>query len=235
MKINSEDPRLTAYALGELDQNEVEEFEQLLDKNSELKSEIDSIKGAIDSLKQEFDNLPKEELSDEQKQSLLSRKNIIITKPSTFSKISRWTGISAAAACFIGMGIIGYDSIKKETDQESMNFTPVGQSFEKDSQTQSLKDEYQLDMEKTVEPLLGRKEAKESIKSAKEDKKRSFTQSLAKKRNVPSPRAANTIAANTIEPEDYQLGLSAQSQQLNQSIEIWRGLFEISISGKESR
>ena len=79
MKINSEDPRLTAYALGELDQNEVEEFEQLLDKNSELKSEIDSIKGAIDSLKQEFDNLPKEELSDEQKQSLLSRKNIIIS------------------------------------------------------------------------------------------------------------------------------------------------------------
>ena len=62
MKINSEDPRLTAYALGELDQNEVEEFEQLLDKNSELKSEIDSIKGAINSLKQEFDNLPKEEL-----------------------------------------------------------------------------------------------------------------------------------------------------------------------------
>ena len=123
MKINSEDPRLTAFALGELDQNEVEEFEQLLDKNSELKSEIDSIKGAIDSLKQEFDNLPKEELSDEQKQSLLSRKNIIITKPSTFSKISRWTGISAAAACFIGMGIIGYDSIKKETDQEcSLNF-----------------------------------------------------------------------------------------------------------------
>ena len=95
----------------------------------------------------------------------------------------------------------------------------VGQSFEKDSQTQSLKDEYQLDMEKTVEPLVGRKEAKESIKSAKEVKNRSFRQSLAKKRNVPSPRTANTIAANTIEPEDYQLGLSAQSQQLNQSIE----------------
>ena len=45
MKINSEDPRLTAYALGELDQNEVEEFEQLLDKNSELKSEIDPVQG----------------------------------------------------------------------------------------------------------------------------------------------------------------------------------------------
>lgn len=214
MKINSEDPRLTAYALGELDQNEVEEFEQLLDKNSELKSEIDSIKGAIDSLKQEFDNLPKEELSDEQKQSLLTRKNIISTIPSTFSKISRWTGISAAAACFIGMGIIGYDSIKKETDQESINFTTVGQSLETDSQTQSPKDEYQLDMEKTVEPLLAKEEAKESIKSAKEDKKRSFRQSLAKKRNVPSPRTANTIAANTNEPEDYRLGLSAQSRSI---------------------
>ena len=49
-----------------------------------------------------------------------------------------------------------------------MNFTTVGQSFEKDSQAQSLKDEYQLDMEKTVEPLLARKEAKASIKAAKE-------------------------------------------------------------------
>ena len=227
MKINSEDPRLTAYALGELDQNEVEEFEQLLDKNSELKSEIDSIKGAIDSLEQEFDNLPKEELSDEQKQSLLSRKNIISTKPSTFSKISRWTGISAAAACFIGMGIIGYDSIKKETDQESINSTTVSQSFEKYSQTQSLKDEYQLDMEKTVKPLLAKKEAKESIKSAEEDKKRSFSKSLAKKRNVPSPRTANTI-----EPEDYQLGLSDQSQSLNQSIESGEGFLQGSLAAK---
>ena len=215
MKINSEDPRLTAYALGELDQNEVEEFEQLLDKNSELKSEIDSIKGAIDSLKQEFDNLPKEELSDEQKQSLLSRKNIISTRPSTFRKISRWAGISAAAACFIGMGIIGYDSINKETDQESINFTTVSQSFEKDSQTQRLKNEYQLSMEKTFEPLLARKEATESINPAKEGKERSFTQSLAKKRNVPSPRATSQIAANSIEPEDYRLGSSAKSRSID--------------------
>jgi len=219
MKINSEDPRLTAYALGELDQNEVEEFEQLLANNSEIKSEIDSIKSAIDSLKQEFDNLPKEELSDEQKQSLLSRKNIISTRPSTFSKISQWTGISAAAACFIGMGIIGYDSIKKETDQESMNLTTVGQSLEKDSQYQSLKDEYQLDMEKTVEPLLAKKEAKESIKADKEDKERSFTKKLAKNKKVPSPNAASQIADNSIEDDGLRLGLSARSRSINQSIE----------------
>ena len=214
MKINSEDPRLTAYALGELDQNEVEDFEQLLANNSEIKSEIDSIKSAIDSLKQEFDNLPKEELSDEQKQSLLSRKNIISTRPSTFSKISQWTGISAAAACFIGMGIIGYDSINKETDQESINITTVSQSLEKDIQYQSLKEEYQVDLEETVEPLVAKKKAKESIKADKEDEERSFTKNLAKKRNAPSPNAASQIADNSIEPEDLRLGLSARSRSI---------------------
>tara|TARA_B100000579_G_scaffold108655_1_gene86599 strand:- start:447 stop:2699 length:2253 start_codon:yes stop_codon:yes gene_type:complete len=214
MKINSEDPRLTAYALGELEQNEVEEFEQLLANNSEIKSEIDSIKSAIDSLKQEFDNLPKEELSDEQKQSLLSRKNIISTRPSTFSKISQWTGISAAAACFIGMGIIGYDSINKETDQESIDITTVSQSLEKDSQYQSLKEEYQLDMEETVEPLLAKKESKESIKAAKEDKERSFSKKLAKNKKVPSPNASSQIEDNSIEFEDSRLALSAQSRSI---------------------
>ena len=73
MKINSEDPRLTAYALGELNQKEVEEFEKILVENPELKLEIECINDTIDSIKQEFDNLPKEELSDEQKESLLSR------------------------------------------------------------------------------------------------------------------------------------------------------------------
>jgi len=214
MKINSEDPRLTAYALGELEQNEVEEFEQLLANNSEIKSEIDSIKSAIDSLKQEFDNLPKEELSDEQKQSLLSRKNIISTRPSTFSKISQWTGISAAAACFIGMGIIGYDSINKETDQESIDITTVSQSLEKDSQYQSLKEEYQLDMEETVEPLLAKKESKESIKAAKEDKERSFSKKLTKNKKVPSPNASSQIEDNSIEFEDSRLALSAQSRSI---------------------
>ena len=34
MKINSEDPRLTAYALGELDQNEVEEKTEVTNKET---------------------------------------------------------------------------------------------------------------------------------------------------------------------------------------------------------
>ena len=36
MKINSEDPRLTAYALGELNQKEVKEFEKILVENPSL-------------------------------------------------------------------------------------------------------------------------------------------------------------------------------------------------------
>ena len=61
---------------------------------------------------------------------------IINTSPTTFSKISRWTGISAAAACFIGMGIIGFDSLKNNTKQESL--TDAADERSSEMPTQSL-------------------------------------------------------------------------------------------------
>ena len=200
MKINSEDPRLTAYALGELDQKEVEEFEKILVENPELKLEIECINDTIDSIKQEFDNLPKEELSDEQKESLLSRNKIINTSPTTFSIISRWTGISAAAACFIGMGIIGFDSLKNNTKQESLTDAANERSSEMPTQSLGKVDEKKSALKDTNNQGLSlRPEAILDInREAKENKNRSFNRSLAKKQSKAVPQPAASIAANTI-------------------------------------
>ena len=200
MEINSEDPRLTAYALGELNQKEVEEFEKILVENPELKLEIECINDTIDSIKQEFDNLPKEELSDEQKESLLSRNKIINNSPTTFSIISRWTGISAAAACFIGMGIIGFDSLKNNTKQESLTDATDERSSEMPTQSLGKVDEKKSALKDTNNQGLSlRPEAiLDNNRETKENKNHSFNQSLAKKQSKAVPQPAASIAANTI-------------------------------------
>ena len=200
MKINSEDPRLTAYALGELDQKEVEEFEKILVENPELKLEIERINDTIDSIKKEFDNLPKEELSDEQKESLLSRNKIINTSPTTFSKISRWTGISAAAACFIGMGIIGFDSLKNNNKQESLTDAADERSSEMPTQSLGKINEQKAALKDTNNqgPPLEPEAILDNNREAKEGKNRSFNRSLAKKQSEAVPQPAASIAANSI-------------------------------------
>ena len=220
MKINSEDPRLTAYALGELNQKEVEEFEKILVENPELKLEIERINDTIDSIKKEFDNLPKEELSDEQKESLLSRNKIINTSPTTFSKISRWTGISAAAACFIGMGIIGFDSLKNNTKQESLTDSADERSSEMPPQSLGKIDEQKTALKDTnIQRLSLESEAiLENDSEAKENKNRSFNRSLAKKQSIAVPQPAASIAANSINIDNGGLGAVEAKQKVESGL-----------------
>ena len=220
MKINSEDPRLTAYALGELDQKEVEELEKILVENPELKLEIERINDTIDSIKKEFDNLPKEELSDEQKESLLSRNKIINTSPTTFSKINRWTGISAAAACFIGMGIIGFDSLKNNTKQESLTDSADERSFEMPPQSLSKVDEQKTALKDTnIQGLSLEPEAiLENDSEAKENKNRRFNRSLAKKQSIAVPQPAASIAANSINIDNGGLGAVEAKQKVESGL-----------------
>lgn len=220
MKINSEDPRLTAYALGELNQKEVKEFEKILVENPELKLEIECINDTIDSIKKEFDNLPKEELSDEQKESLLSRNKIINTSPTTFSKISRWTGISAAAACFIGMGIIGFDSLKNNTKQESLTDSADERSSEMPPQSLGKIDEQKTALKDTnIQRLSLESEAiLENDSEAKENKNRSFNRSLAKKQSIAVPQPAASIAAGSINIDNGGLGAVEAKQKVESGL-----------------
>lgn len=109
MKINSDDPRLTAYALGELDPSEIDAFEELLEECPEAKTESDSIREAAMLLKRDFEESPRMVLSEKQKSELVSNRvdKIVDPGPSAFSGMSKWLGMTAAAACFLGMSVIG--------------------------------------------------------------------------------------------------------------------------------
>ena len=121
MKIDSEDPRLTAYALGELDPSEADAFERILEECPETKLEVDAIRDAITTIKEEFDEAPKKKLSEEQKQILFSNEEDVILDPGpgAFSKVNKWLGVTAAAACFVGMGLVGLRSVKQELQEDS--------------------------------------------------------------------------------------------------------------------
>ena len=121
MKIDSEDPRLTAYALGELDPSEADAFERILEECPETKLEVDAIRDAITTIKEEFDEAPKKKLSEEQKQILFSNEVDVILDPGpgAFSKVNKWLGVTAAAACFVGMGLVGLRSVKQELQEDS--------------------------------------------------------------------------------------------------------------------
>ena len=237
MKINSEDPRLTAYALGELDQKEVKEFEKILVENPELKLEIECINDTIDSIKKEFDNLPKEELSDEQKESLLSRNKIINTSPTTFSKISRWTGISAAAACFIGMGIIGFDSLKNNTKQESLTDSADERSSEMPPQSLGKIDEQKTALKDTnIQRLSLESEAiLENDSEAKENKNRSFNRSLAKKQSIAVPQPAASIAAGSINIDNGGLGALKAKQKVESGLRYFSNASSAKRLGRSAR
>ena len=121
MKIDPEDPRLTAHALGELDPIEADDFEKILQDCPEAQSEVDAIRDTITTIKEEFDGAPKKKLSEEQKQILFSNEEDVIVDPGpgTFSKVNRWLGVTAAAACFVGMGIVGLRSVKQQLQEDS--------------------------------------------------------------------------------------------------------------------
>ena len=198
----------------------IREFEKILVENPELKLEIERINDTFDSIKKEFDNLPKEELSDEQKESLLSRNKIINTSPTTFSKISRWTGISAAAACFIGMGIIGFDSLKNNTKQESLTDSADERSSEMPPQSLGKIDEQKTALKDTnIQRLSLESEAiLENDSEAKENKNRSFNRSLAKKQSIAVPQPAASIAAGSINIDNGGLGAVEAKQKVESGL-----------------
>ena len=109
MTIKPDDPRLTAYALGELEPGESAELEALLKENPAAESEISAIRETAALLESELAATPALELSEEQRSRVITggdepRQKIITPGPDAFSRTSRWLGITAAAACVATKG-----------------------------------------------------------------------------------------------------------------------------------
>ncbi len=73
MKFSPDDPKLTAYALGELPENERKEIERELQTSPELRAALDDIRQTTDLLKKEFSAEPALTFSAEEKEAVVNR------------------------------------------------------------------------------------------------------------------------------------------------------------------
>ena len=66
MSIEIDDPRLTAYVLGELDEDDCKEIEAAIERSEELRRVVSEIRATADKLYEvDFSRLPSPEVADE--------------------------------------------------------------------------------------------------------------------------------------------------------------------------
>lgn len=122
MTIKPDDQRLTAYALGELEEEQSAQLEALLKENPSIAAEVAAIGEAATLLESELTAASTLELSEEQRSRVITGgdepgEKIITPGPDAFSRTSRWLGITAAAACVMAVSTIGIKQFLLEEKQ----------------------------------------------------------------------------------------------------------------------
>ena len=102
MSIEHDDPRLTAYALGEMDEAERAEFEALLEQDASAADEVEAIRATVGQLQDEFRVEETHALDDERRQRVLTNQAHGRGKPRR-RRIRRLPLRLAASFLFIGV------------------------------------------------------------------------------------------------------------------------------------
>ena len=128
MTIKPDDQRLTAYALGELEEEQSAQLEALLKENPSIAAEVTAIREAATLLESELTAASTLELSEEQRSRVITGgdepgEKIITPGPDAFSRTSRWLGITAAAACVMAVSTIGIKQFLLEEKQAVVEST----------------------------------------------------------------------------------------------------------------
>ena len=107
MSINHDDPKLTAYALGELPEAEAAEVEAAVEKNPALKAEVEAIRRVAEQLKTTLaaEPLPGGEGADDGENA---NQATLAPKPETRRRLPRWilAGGTVAGIAFVLIGLI---------------------------------------------------------------------------------------------------------------------------------
>jgi Ca-activated chloride channel family protein len=121
MKFDPEDPRLSAYAFGELDTAERTEVEALLARDADARRFVDELRATASELERELAAEPKLELSVQQRATIAAE--AIGSRPilSLGRARLRWYGGLAAAAGIAAAALVGYRLMRDEPG--SMPFT----------------------------------------------------------------------------------------------------------------
>src|SRR5262245_37524785 len=102
MKLSPDDPKLTAYALGELDAAERAAIEAALAVSPEARAAVEEIRATAEHLTSELATEPCPELTPAQRAAIESPAAKVVPFPTW--RVWRTAAIAAAAACVIGFG-----------------------------------------------------------------------------------------------------------------------------------
>lgn len=116
--IDKNDPRLTAFVLGELDEQEAQSIREAIAESAELKQAVDEIRATTEVLVQQFAQEPAASLTDQQRANILAGAEDATEKkvdvaPETYSTSSqrRWAIAALVAGITFVLGSILYQSV----------------------------------------------------------------------------------------------------------------------------
>ncbi len=124
--LDENDPRLTAYALDELDAGEREAVETYLAGNAAARTAVEEIRETVATLRDEFRGEPALALGAKQREAVLGNGTPLddaeskIVRPGGFSRVSRFLGIAAVAACLGLVSVVGLRHFMEEVSRPAL-------------------------------------------------------------------------------------------------------------------
>jgi Ca-activated chloride channel family protein len=106
MPFDSNDPRLTAYALGELDDTETAAVEAIVADSHDAQRFVEDIRETARLLRDELHAEPHPSLSEEQKHLIEGCLTAPASSPTARNGRARWFGYAVAASVLVGTGVL---------------------------------------------------------------------------------------------------------------------------------
>ncbi|UCD75348.1 MAG: von Willebrand factor type A domain-containing protein [Phycisphaerales bacterium] len=100
------DPRLTAFVLGELEEDEAAVIEKRLETDEQLRETVDAIRRTVVMLSEGLQAEPAPGLTEEQKQSIRQQAEAAAEPPVIFTMRRVWIGTGLAAAACVALALI---------------------------------------------------------------------------------------------------------------------------------
>ena len=118
MKFDADDPRLTAFALGELDPEEAAPIERALSESPSLQREIDQIRAMAGSLRAQLSVEASPRLTPAQRETIAQEPRSVLNSPLIFRSTSRWIAAGAALAACIALAITAAIMFNNQVDSD---------------------------------------------------------------------------------------------------------------------
>ena len=118
MKFDADDPRLTAFALGELDPDEAAPIERALSESPSLQREIDQIRAMAGSLRAQLSVEASPRLTPAQRETIAQEPKSVLNSPLIFRRTSRWIAAGAALAACVALAITAAIMFNNQVDSD---------------------------------------------------------------------------------------------------------------------